>query len=72
MFALILRLLQGRASRAAVERGVNRSNAAPHRDGTTYVILEPLDCLPRLAALVPPCFDRMLGHRWRSFYRASG
>jgi len=26
----------------------------PYRDGTTHVVLEPLDLMARLAALVPP------------------
>jgi len=26
----------------------------PYRDGTTYIVLEPLDFMARLAALVPP------------------
>jgi hypothetical protein len=26
----------------------------PYRDGTTHIVLEPLDLLARLAALVPP------------------
>jgi hypothetical protein len=26
----------------------------PHRDGTTHIVLEPLDFMARLAALVPP------------------
>jgi len=26
----------------------------PHRDGTTHIVLEPLDLMARLAALVPP------------------
>jgi hypothetical protein len=26
----------------------------PYRDGTTHIVLEPLDLMPRLAALVPP------------------
>jgi hypothetical protein len=26
----------------------------PYRDGTTHIVLEPLDFIARLAALVPP------------------
>jgi hypothetical protein len=26
----------------------------PYRDGTTHIVLEPLDFMARLAALVPP------------------
>ena len=26
----------------------------PYRDGTTHIVLEPLDLMARLAALVPP------------------
>jgi len=26
----------------------------PYRDGTTHIVIEPLDCMVRLAALVPP------------------
>ena len=26
----------------------------PHRDGTTHIVLEPLDLVARLATLVPP------------------
>ncbi len=26
----------------------------PYRDGTTHLVLEPVDCMARLAALVPP------------------
>jgi len=26
----------------------------PHRDGTTHLVIEPLDFMARLAALVPP------------------
>jgi hypothetical protein len=37
------------------ERGdVHLQLKTPYRDGTTHIILEPLDCLARLAALVPP------------------
>jgi len=40
---------------ALTERGaVHWQLKTPFRDGTTHVILEPLDVLARLAALVPP------------------
>jgi hypothetical protein len=40
---------------ARTERGdVHLQLKTPYRDGTTHVILEPLDFLARLAALVPP------------------
>jgi ribosomal protein S27E len=37
------------------ERGdVHLQLKTPYRDGSTHIILDPLDCLARLAALVPP------------------
>jgi len=40
---------------ALTQRGdIQLQLKTPYRDGTTYVILEPLDFLARLAALVPP------------------
>jgi hypothetical protein len=40
---------------ALTERGdVHLQLKTPYRDGTTHIVLEPLDCLARLAALVPP------------------
>ena len=42
-------------SRQLTERGdVHLQLKTPYCDGTTHIILEPLDCLARLAALVPP------------------
>jgi len=37
----------------------------PYRDGTTHIVLEPLDFIARLAALVPPPHERV-------FSRTSG
>jgi hypothetical protein len=40
---------------ALTERGdVHLQLKTPYRDGSTHIVLEPLDCLARLAALVPP------------------
>jgi len=40
---------------ALTERGdVRVQLKSAYRDGTTHVVLEPLDFLARLAALVPP------------------
>jgi hypothetical protein len=33
---------------------VRYSLKAPYRDGTTHIMLDPLDLMARLAALVPP------------------
>jgi hypothetical protein len=33
---------------------VRYSLKTPYRDGTTHIVLEPLDLMARLAALVPP------------------
>jgi hypothetical protein len=35
----------------------------PYRDGTTHLVLEPLDLMARLAALVPPVLDRCRADR---------
>jgi len=35
-------------------RQVRYTLKAPYRDGTTHIVLEPLDLMARLAALVPP------------------
>ena len=40
----------GRSARRARARDVE----SPYRDGTTHILLEPLDFLARLASLVPP------------------
>ena len=34
----------------------------PYRDGTTHIVLEPLELMARLAALVPPRQGRLLRH----------
>jgi hypothetical protein len=34
----------------------------PYRDGTTHILLEPLDLLARLAALEPPTADAVQVH----------
>ncbi|MFO0523820.1 MAG: transposase [bacterium] len=33
---------------------IGKCRAAPWRDGSTHVVLDPLDFIARLAALVPP------------------
>jgi hypothetical protein len=38
----------------------------PYRDGTTHIVLEPLDLMARLAALVPP--PRMHLTRYRGVF----
>ena len=46
----------------------------PYRDGTTHIILEPLDFMARLAALVPKPrvnltrFHRGVPNRWLTSY----
>jgi putative transposase len=47
---------------------VRRRLKTPYRDGTTHLILEPLDFLARLAALVPP--PRMHTTRYHGVFAA--
>jgi Putative transposase len=39
---------------------VRYSLKTPYRDGTTHIVLEPLDLMARLAALAPPVQSRLL------------
>jgi hypothetical protein len=44
----------GRATRSHGARAGPYRLKTPYRDGTTHIVLEPLDFIARLAALVPP------------------
>jgi hypothetical protein len=40
--------------RRTIQEYTNQEGAHGYRDGTTHIVLEPLDLMARLAALVPP------------------